>query len=161
MTVTIELPSGVVEAVRSACHRAGDREIGGVLLAEHVDAERFVVREATVDERGLFATFVRSVRHALERLEGFFRRTGHAYSRFNYLGEWHSHPQFALAPSGPDDRAMFDIVTDPATRARFAVLMIVRLDAAGQLVAGAWAYFPDGGRDVCSVDIQAPTGMRP
>ena len=152
MTVIIELPPVAASIIRSACRHAGNREIGGVLLAEHVGPRKYVVREATVDKRGFFASFVRSVRHALDRLEDFFRRTDHAYSRFNYLGEWHSHPHFKLMPSGPDDSAMLDIVTDPSTNARFAVLMIVRLNSNGELEVAAWAYFPDSGRESCTVE---------
>jgi proteasome lid subunit RPN8/RPN11 len=28
--------------------------------------------------------------------------TGHDFSRYNYLGEWHSHPRFGLYPSADD-----------------------------------------------------------
>lgn len=153
MTVTIEMPAAVAQIMRAACVRAGRREIGGVLLAEHTGPDKFIVREATVDANGIFGSFVRSVRHALARLDGYFRRTGHEYSRFNYLGEWHSHPQFELMPSGPDDRTMLDIVTDPSTNARFAVLTIVRLDSDGELEAGAWAYFPNGERQDCELHL--------
>ena len=65
--------------------------------------------------------------HSRAFLAEFFARTGKDYERFNYLGEWHSHPLFSVHPSGPDFATMFEIVEDPEVRAHFAVLLIVRL----------------------------------
>lgn len=57
----------------------------------------------------------------------FFDRTGQRYERFNYLGEWHSHPSFAVAPSVDDVRAMSAIVANPRTAIIFAALLTLRL----------------------------------
>jgi hypothetical protein len=121
-----------------------------MLFGEHVAAGEFKVVEATVAGVGSFARFIRIVTDGLAHLEQFFRRTKRDYTRFNYLGEWHSHPSFPLSPSGPDDTAMFDIVGDPATGARFAVSMIVKLPGP-VLEARAFAYFPTGERQDCEL----------
>ena len=60
-------------------------------------------------------------------LDEFFQRTGHDYQRFNYLGEWHSHPSFSVRPSIEDVSTMTDIVSNPASAINFAILLIVRL----------------------------------
>src|SRR5689334_18972400 len=117
--ITIDVARAAWAAMESACRRAGHREVGGILLAEHVAHDRFVAREATVASVGSFARFVRSIEHAWRRIGSFFERTGHDYRRFNYLGEWHSHPQFELYPSGPDDASMFEILAAPGSNARF------------------------------------------
>jgi hypothetical protein len=57
------------------------------------------------------------------------------------LGEWHSHPSFALHPSSTDNATTFDIVHDSATGARFAVSIIVKL-VADRPKAEAFIYFP-------------------
>lgn len=139
-------------AVRDACVRAGTLETGGMLFAEHIAVDQFQVVEVTTTVPGRFASFVRAISEGLARLEDFFRRKQRAYTRFNYLGEWHSHPSFALRPSGTDDETMRDIVNDPGTQALFVVLMIVKIEA-GILRAGAWAYFPNEERRDCEMRV--------
>jgi len=55
------------------------------------------------------------------------QRTGRDFQRFNYLGEWHSHPSFSVLPSPEDVGTMIDIVENPRSEITFAVLLIVRL----------------------------------
>lgn len=124
--------------------------MGGMLFGEHLGVDEFGVIDATVASTGTVASFVRSLRATLRPLERFFARTKGDYRRFNYLGEWHSHPSFALVPSSVDDATMFDLVEDPATNARFAVSMIVKLED-DRLRAAAFAYFPGGIRERCDV----------
>jgi hypothetical protein len=143
--LTILLPAEVCEVFSNACRGAGRRETGGMLFGEHVGENEFRVVEATVAGEGSVAAFLRTLAAGLARLELFFRRTNRDYRRFNYLGEWHSHPSFALRPSPADDRAMLDIVEDQSTRARFAVSLIVKMEHDRLEVAG-YAYFPEEGR---------------
>lgn len=127
-----------------ALERSGARETGGVLMGEHVNADTFRVQSITVQRAGgTVASFVRLVEDLIRPLFAFFDRTGHQYRRFNYLGEWHSHPSYALRPSANDVKAMCDIVEDPEVGAMFAVLLIVKLVADGRL-GGALFVFPRG-----------------
>jgi integrative and conjugative element protein (TIGR02256 family) len=128
-----------------ACKGSGVRETGGMLFGEHVSEDAFRVVEATVAGTGSVATFVRGLLDSLRQLDRFFHRTKRDYRRFNYLGEWHSHPSFDLYPSATDDRSMFDIVNDPGTGARFALSLIVRR-VNQDLEVKAFVYFPDGER---------------
>lgn len=139
--LTIRLPADVREMISNACIRAGSRETGGMLFGEHISAGEFRVVDATVAGQGSVASFLRELSEGLLHLEAFFRRTKRDYRRFNYLGEWHSHPSFTLNPSSADDRAMLDIVEDPDTGARFAVSLIVKVEH-GRLDVAAYAYFP-------------------
>jgi proteasome lid subunit RPN8/RPN11 len=75
---------------------------------------------------GTFATFWRIVEVLVEPLRSFFERTKNEYTRFNYIGEWHSHHSFALVPSSTDRRAMRNVISE--TGARFIVLLLVRVD---------------------------------
>jgi hypothetical protein len=127
-----------------------------MLFGEHLASDEFRVVEATVAGTGSIATFFRSVAEGLRRLERFFDRTRRDYSRFNYLGEWHSHPSFALVPSATDDETMFDIVSDPATGARFAVSLIVKVEGS-TLNSAAYSYFPAHEREVSTVVVEADT----
>ena len=83
-------------------------------------------------------------------LASFFARSGNDYARFNYLGEWHSHPSFDLAPSRTDIAAMSRLVEEPGMT--FAVLMIVRLRMLRFLTVRAELFLADGSR--CSVQVE-------
>ena len=127
-----------------ALQKAGRRETGGILMGEHVSEDTFRVVGITVQlQLGTLASFVRALSEVKSALLRFFRRTKHEYSRFNYLGEWHSHPSFALEPSLRDRESMFQIVQDPVVGARFAVLVIVRLYSK-DLRAAAFVFHPGG-----------------
>lgn len=104
------------------------REIGGILVGEHVSADIFRVADISVQhDGGAVAHFVRDPEHHKQFLSEFFSRTGHDYLRFNYIGEWHSHPAFQALPSQSDLETMYDIVNDPEVGANFAILLIARL----------------------------------
>lgn len=77
-------------------------------------------------ETGGQAHFVRSPEAHTAALNAFFERTGQDYARFNYLGEWHSHPRFPVTPSAQDAASMIELVHSERG-IDFAVLLIVRL----------------------------------
>jgi len=149
------VPRDVSKRLESALRSAGRREVGGVLMGEHVSEGVFRVKDLTVQRRGTLASFVREVGVALTPLRRFFRETGHDYVRFNYLGEWHSHPSFTPEPSHRDSESMWRIVDDPAVGANFAVLLIVRLGSKGKLEGSVMAYLP--GRRKLEATLEAET----
>lgn len=121
------LPQRVTTILRRKL-RGRLREIGGIMVGEHVAADTFRVVDISFQKRtGTIAHFVRDPAHHKTFLEEFFARTGKDYTRFNYLGEWHSHPIFEPLPSGEDCCTMHDLVEDPDVGVNFAVLIIVRL----------------------------------
>jgi hypothetical protein len=127
-----------------ALQKAGTRETGGILMGEHITHNTFRVLDITVQRQlGTFASFIRAISGITLALSRFFRRTNYVYPRFNYLGEWHSHPSFVLKPSSSDCEAMLQIVNDSAVAANFAVLVIVRLQ--GHNLQGAAFIFMPGG----------------
>ena len=88
----------------------------------------FRVVDFTVDEqRGGMAHFTRGTDQHRHALDAFFARTGADYGRFNYLGEWHSHPSFRVEPSLTDAQSMLELVNGERG-IDFAVLMVARLD---------------------------------
>jgi len=149
--LTLTLQPNVARQMVAALERAGQNEVGGVLMAEHVDVNQFTIAELTVHKRGALASFVRRIEDALGRLTSFFIRTNRDYRRFNYIGEWHSHPIFELEPSFKDDASMMEILLDPAVGARFVVLVLVKLDVRGFLLANAYLYLPDATRHRCGL----------
>lgn len=142
--LTASIPAHIQHALRAALKHAGTAECGGVLMGEHVGPDLFTVHALTVQGGGSFASFVRSARAALRALTAFFQRSDGDFARFNYLGEWHSHPSFSVSPSEVDHRSMLDIVTNPGVRANFVVLLIFKLNAKEDLEGSAHTYLPDG-----------------
>jgi len=61
-------------------------------MAEHVGYNEFTVRKMTIHKPGSIAYFVRCIEEIGQSLWGFFQANNNEYHRFNYLGEWHSHP---------------------------------------------------------------------
>lgn len=113
-------------------------------MGEHVGPGIFRVKELTLQRKGgSFAAFVRIVSEILGPLRAFFEKTKREYTRFNYLGEWHSHHSFALAPSERDHLTMYNMVTDPGLGARFVLLLLVKLGEGNQLQTSVTVYQPN------------------
>lgn len=124
----VEITPGVKATLRRALCAAGRREIGGVLMGEQIEPGHFRVVDLSIDkETGGRAHFVRSPEAHADALDAFFQRTGNEYDRFNYLGEWHSHPRFHVEPSVQDAESMLELVHGERD-IDFAVLLVVRLD---------------------------------
>lgn len=142
--INIILPIDMQEHLIKVLSNAGTCEIGGVLLGEHTEEKVFRIQELTVQqENGTIATFVRELEESLRRsIRNFFHKTNYDYTRFNYLGEWHSHPSFALIPSSQDKQSMYEIVNDPNVGANFAILLIVKLHQ-GNLTGKVYLFVPD------------------
>jgi [CysO sulfur-carrier protein]-S-L-cysteine hydrolase len=143
IVITILIPQKIREQLCAVLQAAGDNEIGGILMGEHVAENTFrIVEVSAQSQRGTRSYFLRQLREALFHLTSFFQRTHHNYKRFNYLGEWHSHPGYLLYPSPDDQETMWDIVHDHQVGANFAVLLIIRLTN-GTLDAVATIYLRD------------------
>lgn len=143
--LTLTLPTDRADALSEALRSAGTREIGGILMGEQLAPGQFRVTEMTIQRHGgMIARFVRNARMALVALQRFFHRTGHRYERYNYLGEWHSHPSFKPQPSRTDHESMIDVACHQNTGANFVVLVIVRLNDENALEGSATVYLPDG-----------------
>jgi proteasome lid subunit RPN8/RPN11 len=135
------LTQPVLQRLQNELRQARRCEIGGLLLGEHVKDETFRLLEVTVQRSGGSAVhFVRDPALNREQLEDFFRRTGADYTRFNYLGEWHSHPSFEPLPSHKDIDTMQSIVEDSAVGVNFLVLLIVRLTRFRQIKVSAMMF---------------------
>ncbi len=124
----IELAPDIEPRLRNALHQAGSREIGGMLFAEQLAPGRFRIVDFSLDPiSGSHANFLRFLAFHHEALTVFFGKTGSDFSRFNYLGEWHSHPSFSAQPSREDIDTMTDLVENGSSEITFALLLIVRL----------------------------------
>ncbi len=142
--ISLVLPSDISRKIEQALIRAGRREIGGILMAEHMGENEFVVRDLTICRGGTFASFIRRIQDVLSKLNHFFDSTNRDYARFNYIGEWHSHPSFEPMPSAVDHQSMNDIIADKTVGSHFVVLVVVKLSPQQTLVGSVHTYLPNG-----------------
>jgi len=143
--MNVIVPSNITDALKAALMSAGSREIGGILLGEHTNPNEFKVCEITIQKTGGgIAFFERIVKQIVKPIKKFFARTGYNYKKFNYLGEWHSHPSFSPHPSKVDHLTMQELIQDKEFGAHFIVLMIIRLEL-GNLM-GSVTIYQDGNK---------------
>jgi [CysO sulfur-carrier protein]-S-L-cysteine hydrolase len=139
------LSGRLIQRLLTELKRAGDREIGGLLMGEHVRDGLFRVVDITVQRSGGDrACFIRQPKDHQKALKKFFARTGNDFTRFNYLGEWHSHPTFAPSPSSTDVATIQSMVADPSIGANFLVLLIAKRNSLGSFEASATLFTVDG-----------------
>ena len=138
--VKIELPKSQIARMKALLKKAGRREIGGVLMAEQIENGIFRIVDFSVDEvSGTQAHFVRSTEHHQAALQDFFAKTGNDYERFNYLGEWHSHPSFPVRPS-TEDRFSMQSLVEGERGIPFAALLIVKRSAIWRFECSAMLF---------------------
>lgn len=119
-------------------------------MAEQLPDRSFRVVDYSVDhESGSYAYFERRLERHREHLSRFFTTTGGDYRRFNYLGEWHSHPSFSVRPSRTDLTAMQALLQEP--HIDFAMLLIVRLSFGFWLSTHAELFTREGVRAEVSI----------
>lgn len=148
----IHLPEIIAQKLAKALKRAGSKEIGGILMGEHISAEVYRIVDLTIQSQvGTTTSFLRLPLSVLRPLQTFFKKTSNQFTRFNYLGEWYSHPSYSVEPSSTDCEAMWEIVSDPSVGANFAVLLVVKLNGAKQLESGVTVFLPN--REMLSVDL--------
>lgn len=153
----LRLPIELAKKLTEALTQAGTQEIGGILMGEHISENVFRVQEITIQRHsGGFASFLRFVQDIIAPLRRFFQTTNHDYTRFNYLGEWHSHPSFVPTPSSTDQQTMHDLVNDEQVGANFAVLLIVKLGAERQL-EGTVTVFQPNKKEYTGIFVQENT----
>lgn len=126
--IKLILPRAIEQELMKELIVAGTQEIGGVLLGEYVNEELFRISDFTIQRSGgTIISFIRHIHQSLKNhLNDFFNKTNHNYTKFNYLGEWHSHPSFELTPSIKDRKSMWEIVNDPTVGANFVMLLLVK-----------------------------------
>lgn len=140
MMITISLPPEPRSLLRRNLRRAGDREIGGLMMGEQIAPDHFRIVELSLDAMtGSAVHFVRDPARHEAALKSFFERTGADYRNFNYLGEWHSHPNFPVRPSSEDVESMQGLV-DGERGIDFSALLIVRLRFRLILEAASWMF---------------------
>ena len=135
------IPIEPARRIHAALRGSGRKEVGGLLMGEHVSEDTFRVADVTVQTHGGTPFgFVRCPEAHAAQLASFFEKTERKYTQFNYLGEWHSHPNVPASPSASDIAEMVRLVEDSEVDVSFAVLLIVRLAWLRRLVGTATEF---------------------
>lgn len=138
--IDIILSARCVRKLKRELKAAGRNEIGGVMAAEQIADGQFLVRDLSVQRNGTPTSFVRDPLQHRRFMRRFRLLTGNNPERFNYLGEWHSHPSFLALPSPPDVWNMHLEMHDPEQTSSFLMLLIVKLGGSGKLVGSTHAF---------------------
>ncbi len=135
---------------------AHPKEIGGVLFGEQLAEGNFRIAEMTRQRfgGGTATTFRRQSNSARKEIHTFHKTIGGNPRRFNYLGEWHSHPNGSVCPSLQDEITMRQLLVDQGKSVNFLVLMILKLDYRARLQVGASAYLSSGHCLNCNIEIE-------
>jgi hypothetical protein len=140
----LKLPRDQMNLLKTELEKAGTKEIGGQIFGEQVAPSMFCGSDLTFQKRpGTFSRFLVDLLQAAADAVAFFDRTQHNYKRYNYIGEWHSHPSFAVCPSSIDVQTMRNLVADKAFVGQFALLLICKLNGTS-LEIGGWLFDPSG-----------------
>lgn len=152
----LRIPNTTIKQWASDLKAAGYREIGGVLFGEQIAEGDFRLVEATRQHirGGTATTFNRRGATARKEILRLHERTGGNPDRFNYLGEWHSHPNTPTVPSLQDEITMYELLADQAGAVNFLVLIIVRLEAEARVCIGAQTYLGSGHKLSCEIEIE-------
>lgn len=144
----------MLDAWREELKRAKRNEIGGVLFGEHVGTDEFTLLEFTIQrKRGGKTSFKRRWQEATRNLERFSKEYGNDHRRFNYLGEWHSHPNAPVSPSTMDIHTMRDLLKDESTDANFLVLIVLRVNGEKELEISANTFLASGHVLGCEIEL--------
>lgn len=134
----------MLEAVTSY----GSKEIGGVLIGmKKLDSSFEVVDfSISLDKKSISdSSFIRDPRISKRLIDKHYKaKSGH------YIGEWHSHPKFALIPSPQDALTMCSIIHDPDYGIKFAFLLIVK--EANKKLANRSFFFHQDSREIIVLD---------
>lgn len=146
---------------------ARSKEIGGVLFGEQIAEGDFRIVEATRQRfwGGTTTTFNRRGGGARRDILAMHERVGSNPERFNYLGEWHSHPNAPAWPSLQDETTMYKLLADQGGAVNFLVLMILKLNDRVSLQVSAQTYLSSGHKLPCEIEIEncavAEASVRP
>ena len=151
------IPASISDTFVEKLRNSNNREIGGVLFAEQLAYGEFSLLETTFHTSdGNTFTFDRDIVKARKDIRRFHSYYNGKPQKFNYFGEWHSHPHSTSEPSEVDNSMMWEILSQTDESVNFLVLIIVKLIRQSSLDLNATAFLRSGHKLNCTTII-APT----
>lgn len=155
----LRIPLKIIERWTLALQEAGSIEIGGVLFGEQIDVGDFRVVNITHQKlsTGTATSFKRNGQSAKTEVLAFHKKLGNNPKRFNYLGEWHSHPTVPVIPSVQDEITMSNLIQEQQGAVNFLVLIIVKIDENSAFEIAARTFLSSGHQLPCKIEIEYQT----
>ncbi|WP_050954412.1 Mov34/MPN/PAD-1 family protein [Methylophaga frappieri] len=152
----LRIPKEILDQWLEALERADGTEIGGVLFGEQVDIGDFRILDAAPQRfwRGTATSFRRHGGSARRKILTLHQKIGGNPLLYNYLGEWHSHPNAPAWPSIQDEITMNNLLSEQGEAVNFLVLVIVKLDVQASIQIGARTYLASGHKLACNIVIE-------
>ena len=152
----IRLPKNLAKRWHKALTDAGSKEIGGVIFAEQLIPGDFRIVDFTLQKiwGGTPTSFRRNGSDARRQVLELHEAFGNEPNRFNYFGEWHSHPNAPPIPSLQDELTMRQLLAEQGDAVNFLVLIIAKLIQQNQLGLEPVAYLSSGQKIACEINVE-------
>ena len=148
----VSLPADMMTRIRRVCHRAGTREVGGILIGYYANGNHWaIVTQASEPPRNSRAG-PRSFQRGTSGLQSWLDRLW-GRGRY-YLGEWHFHPFASPQPSDQDITQMVAFANSPQFACPEPILLIVGGDPQALLQSSA-TVFPRLEKPIALTPIEA------
>lgn len=145
--ISVSLNEKSKEKIVEALHKYSPNEIGGILIGNKVTDVNVIVNDVSISnevEILNYASFIRDTVNAQRLLNKHYKK-----STGFYIGEWHSHPNFSLYPSGKDISTMKGIIHDKNYNVSFAILIIVKLNESNELESKGFLFHKNIKEFIC------------
>jgi proteasome lid subunit RPN8/RPN11 len=133
-TIEFIIEDYAFDKIKEALILYKNNEIGGMLIGIKYGKNQFIIKDVTIaddTEKLSVSKFIREPVKSINILKKLYKS-----KNYNYIGEWHSHPQFALYPSAADVNTMKGILSDTQYGVNFVLLIIAKMERSDMSIAG-------------------------
>lgn len=108
--MTIVIPKEISELLKKELDFMGQNETKGSFFAERIDNDLFEVNEIYFSKkRGTFSFIKMIIGDEYKKFQKkYHEKYSFDYEKYNYIGDWHSHPSFSCFPSTYDKKEAID-----------------------------------------------------
>jgi len=135
----IFVPQKITNAIQETIRKTQPKEIKGAFYAKQNNDESFSIDGLFVSEyigTNFFCKLLIDKRYR-DFEKRYFKERNYEYKKYNYIGDWHSHPEFACIPSLYDINEANDDLKK--SNANFVVQFIFKLED-GVLIGSAFLF---------------------
>lgn len=129
----------IADRILNQVRKYSPNETKGALFAHKIDDNTFEIEDVYFEKRigsFVFVSLENSLRYKKFQKE-YDRKHHYDYRNHNYIGDWHSHPSFALFPSGYDSNEVVDELKE--SNANFLIQIIVQ-EKENKLIGNCFLY---------------------
>jgi len=135
----IIIPAKITSLIKKHIDKYSPLETKGALFAEHLGDNIFKIDSVYLEPKPGTTTYVKLVVNRVYQAfqNSFHKKHQYHFSKFNYIGDWHSHPLFECIPSSFDvEEVQKDLKN---SNANFLVQLILKVNQ-DKLIGNAFYY---------------------